>query len=616
MNVLNGYAGKILQVNLNERRITSEDLNSDDARKFIGGSGLGAKILYDETNQKTGPLDPDNILAYFTGPFGKSPIPSSDRHSIVAKSPLTGIWGESDVGGKWGAWLKSIGYDGIVIKGAAESPAYLYVAPDRIELRDAKHLWGRDTYDIEGLLEKELGHKIAVSCIGVAGENLVKFASIMHDGKHGRAAGRCGLGAVMGSKKLKAIVLAKGKMNSNLYRAQALKSEIKQRILKIKESRKDATLYGTSRSITPAEALGDLPIKNWRLGNWSEGAEKISGRRVAETILVGRYACHGCPMGCGRVVKVSEGPFSPVDGAGYEYETGALLGGACLVDSMEAIAKGNELCNRYGLDTITTGAVVAFAMEAFERGVLKEADTAGLRLKWGDPQILLNVINWVARREGIGDILAEGVKRAAEVLGQDSARFALHVKGLELPAHDPRCFNGLGLGYATSNRGACHTDSFAYVYEGRSTDASLGIHEPSDRLGSAGKGKFVATLQHYMALCDSLKICKFAAFGLQASDLHRWLNWVTGWDMDFGEFLKTGERIFNLKRLYNVRCGIRRKDDTLPHRIVTLEREGLHAPEKLPEIENMLEEYYAVRGWDTDGVPRKEKLAELGLRTI
>jgi len=222
----------------------------------------------------------------------------------------------------------------------------------------------------------------------------------------------------------------------------------------------------------------------------------------------------------------------------------------------------------------------------------------------------------VARREGIGDILAEGVKRAAEVLGQDSARFALHVKGLELPAHDPRCFNGLGLGYATSNRGACHTDSFAYVYEGRSTDASLGIHEPSDRLGSAGKGKFVATLQHYMALCDSLKICKFAAFGLQASDLHRWLNWVTGWDMDFGEFLKTGERIFNLKRLYNVRCGIRRKDDTLPHRIVTLEREGLHAPEKLPEIENMLEEYYAVRGWDTDGVPRKEKLAELGLRTI
>ncbi len=612
---MHGYAGKILRVNLSEKSVVKEELKSDDTRKFIGGSGLGAKILYDETNQKTGPLDPDNILAYFTGPFGNSPIPSSDRHSIVAKSPLTGIWGESDVGGKWGAWLKSIGYDGIVIKGTAESPVFLYIGPDLIEIRDAKHLWGRDTYEIEGLLEREVGHKIAVSCIGIGGENLVKFASIMHDGKHGRAAGRCGLGAVMGSKKLKAIVLAKGKEKPNLYQATELKAEIKERILKIKESRRDASLYGTSRSITPAEMLGDLPIKNWQLGSWSEGAEKIAGSKMAETILVGRYACYGCPMGCGRVVKVKEGPFSPVDGAGYEYETGALLGGSCLVDSMEAIAKGNELCNQYGLDTITTGAVVAFAMEAFERGVLTGAETEGLRLEWGNPHVLLELIDRVARRQGIGDILAEGVKRASEEFGHDSARFAIHVKGLELPAHDPRCFNGLGLGYATSNRGACHTDSFAYVYEGRATDASLGIYEPSERLGSAGKGKFVATLQNYMALCDSLKICKFAAFGLQASDFHRWLNWVTGWEMDFEEFLKTGERIFNLKRLYNVRSGIRSEDDKLPQRIVTLKREGLHAPEKLPEIERMLEQYYAVRGWDTDGVPEKEKLAELGLLT-
>jgi aldehyde:ferredoxin oxidoreductase len=614
--MLEGYMGRILRVDLSEKSITEEALNSEHVRKFIGGSGLGAKILYEETTEKTDPLGPGNILAYFTGPFGNNPIPCSGRHSIVAKSPLTGIWGESDVGGKWGAWLKSVGYDGIVIKGNSKSPVFLYVGPDRTEIRDAAHLWGKDTYEIEEILERELGHKIAISCIGIGGEHLVKFASIMHDGKHGRAAGRGGLGTVMGSKKLKAIVLKKGERKPNLYRKEALKAEMKWMIPKIKESRKEATLYGTCRSITPAEALGDLPIKNWQLGSWSESAEKIAGRRMAETILVGRYACYGCPMGCGREVKVTEGPFSPVDGSGYEYETGALLGGSCLIDSMEAIAKGNELCNRYGLDTISMGSVLAFAMEAFERGVLTEFDTKGLKIEWGNPEIMLKLIELIAKREGVGNILAEGVKGASAVFGCGSDRFAIHVKGLELPGHDPRCFNGLGLGYATSNRGACHNDSFAYVYEGRSKDPSLGIFEPSERLGSAGKGKFVATLQNYMALCDALKICKFAVFGLQAADLHRWLNWVTGWDIDFEEFLKTGERIFNLKRLYNVRCGIARKDDTLPQRILTLNREGLHAPEKLPEIDKMLDEYYTARGWDKEGIPQKEKIAELGLMAI
>jgi aldehyde:ferredoxin oxidoreductase len=614
--MMNGYMGKILRINLNERRIATEELTSENARKFIGGSGLGAKMLYEETSGKTGPLAPDNILAYFTGPFGRSPIPSSNRHSIVARSPLTGIWGESDVGGKWGAWLKSLGYDGIVINGTAETPVYLYMAPDTIQIRDAEHLWGKDTYETEEFLEKELGARIAISCIGIAGENLVKFASIMHDGKHGRAAGRCGLGAVMGSKKLKAIVLTKGALRPNLDSAETLRSEIKPNILKIMKSRKDATRFGTARSITPAEALGDLPIKNWQLGRWSEGKEKIAGKRMAETILVGRYACYGCPMGCGRVVKLDTGPFAPVTGAGYEYETAALLGAMCLVDNMNAIAKGNELCNRYGLDTITTGAVVAFAMEAFERKILTESDTMGQRLLWGDSQALLKVIDWVARREGIGNILAEGVKRASEEFGHDSTEFAIHVKGLELPGHDPRCFNGLGLGYATSNRGACHTDSFAYVYEGRATDPSLGIYEASERLGSTGKGKLVASLQNYMALCDSLKICKFAAFSLQAADLHLWLNLITGWGMSFEEFLQIGERIFNLKRLFNIKCGVRRKDDTLPQRIVSLKREDVHAPERLPEIDKMLAEYYAVRGWDAKGVPRKEKLAQIGLMEI
>ena len=614
--MINGYMGKVLRIDLTDRSVGEEPLNADELKFFIGGSGLGAKMLFDETNGSTDPLGPENVLIYLTGPFVHTPVPTSGRHCIVAKSPLTGIWGESDVGGKWGVWLKSLGYDGLVVKGASDLPCYVYIADGKVEIRDAKHLWGKDTYEMEDLLQKELGHEVALSCIGVAGENLVKFASIMHEGKHARAAGRCGLGAVMGSKKLKAIVLKRGGLKLSLHNREELLKDIKRIVPLLKEIKKDSTLYGTSRSITPAEALGDLPIKNWQLGNWSEGAEKINGRKMAETILTGRYSCYGCPIACGRIVKISGGPFSPVDGAGYEYETGAMLGSNCLVEDMEAISRANELCNRYGLDTITAGSVIAFAMEAFEKGILTEADTKGLRVTWGDPGILLKLIGLIARREGVGDILAEGSKRAADILGHNASAFAVHVKNLELPGHDPRCYNGLGLGYATSNRGACHTNSFSYIYMGRTTDTSLNILQTFDRLGHEGVGELVAVLQNFMTLCDSLSICKFTAFGLQAGDFHRWLNWITEWNIDFEEFLRTGERIYNLKRLYNVRCGIDRRDDKLPERIVHLQRDGLHAPEKLPDLNKMLDEYYTARGWDETGIPRKERLSQLGLENM
>jgi len=614
--MVNGYMGKILRIDLTDKSVAEEELKSEELKQFIGGSGLGARILFNETDGNTDPLGPENVLIYLTGPFVHTPVPTSGRHCIVAKSPLTGIWGESDIGGKWGVWLKRSGYDGLVVKGVSEYPVYVYLGDGKREIRDARHLWGKDTFEIEGILQEELGHEIAISCIGIGGENRIKFASIMHDGKHARAAGRCGLGAVMGSKKLKAIVLKGGKLKPSLYNKDELLKDIKRIVPLLKEIKKDSTLYGTSRSITPAEALGDLPIKNWQLGNWSEGAEKINGRKMAETILVGRYSCHGCPIACGRVVKISNGPFSPVDGAGFEYETGALLGSNCLIDDMGAISKANELCNRYGLDTITTGSVVAFAMEAFEKGILTEGDTNGLKVKWGDTEVLLQLIELIAQRKGVGDILAEGSKRASDIIGQNSSAFAIHVKNLELPGHDPRCFNGLGLGYATSNRGACHTNSFAYIYMGRTSDSSLNILEPFDRLSHEGAGKLVAVVQNFMALCDSLHICKFTAFGLQADDLYRWLNWVTGWNISFEEFLKIGERIYNLKRLYNVTCGIDRKDDNLPERILNLEREGLHAPERLPNLNKMLDEYYMMRGWDKNGIPQKERLTDLGLDNI
>jgi len=611
-----GYIGKILRIDLTSRSVAEEGLNPGELRQFIGGSGLGAKILFRETDQNTDPLGPGNVLIYLTGPFVGTPVPTSGRHCIVAKSPLTGIWGEAEAGGKFGVWLKSLGYDGIVVHGASESPVYVYIGEGKTEIRDAGHLWGKDTYEIEGFLEGELGHEIAISCIGIAGENLVKFASIMHEGKHARAAGRCGLGAVMGSKKLKAIVLKRGNLRPQVSHKDELADDLKKVVPRLKEIKKDSTLYGTSRSISPAEALGDLPIKNWQMGEWSEGADKINGRKMAETILVGRFACHQCPVACGRTVKITEGPFAPVDGGGYEYETGAMLGSNCLIDNMEAISRANELCNRYGMDTISAGAAIAWSMEAFEKGILTEKDTHGLPIHWGDTGVLLKLIEWIAKRKGFGDLLAEGSKKAADVIGHNSSSFTIHVKGLELPGHDPRCFNGLGLGYATSNRGACHTNSFAYIYMGRTSDPSLNIPKPFERFGTEGVGKLVAAVQNLMALCDSLNICKFTAFGLQADDLHRWLNWVTGWNIPFEEFLKIGERIYNLKRLYNLKCGIDRKDDTLPERILNLKREGLHAPEGLPDLPKMLDGYYMVRGWDQNGIPRKEKLSKLGLENI
>jgi len=293
-----------------------------------------------------------------------------------------------------------------------------------------------------------------------------------------------------------------------------------------------------------------------------------------------------------------------------------MMGSNCLVDDMEAISKANEICNRYGMDTITTGSVIAFAMEAFERGIVTEADTEGLRSNCGKPEILLKLVGLIARREGVGNILAEGSKRASDTLGHNASAFAIHVKNLELPGHDPRCYNGLGLGYATSNRGACHTNSFAYIYMGRTSDASLNILDPFDRLSHEGAGKLVAVVQNFMALCDSLNVCKFTGFGLKAGDFHRWLNWITGWNVGLEEFLRIGERIYNLKRLYNVKCGMSRKDDTLPERILHLKREGLHAPEKLPDLDKMLDEYYKVRGWDENGIPRRERLSHLGLENI
>ncbi|MDP2971076.1 MAG: aldehyde ferredoxin oxidoreductase N-terminal domain-containing protein, partial [Deltaproteobacteria bacterium] len=372
---LKGYIGKILNLDLTHSRVSIEDLNEDWAKQFIGGSGLGAKYLHEMTDEKTDPLGTENLLIFMTGPFTGTPVPLSGRHAVVSRSPLTGIFGESDVGGTWGAHLKKAGFDGIIITGKSPKPAYLWIDDGKVEIRDASHLWGKDTYDIDPILARETREKAAISTIGQAGENQVLLAAIMTDGRDGRAAGRCGLGAVMGSKNLKAIAVY-GTHKVEVFHPEEVDRLPKEYSAMIIKNAENFRKYGTAGALSTFEAMGTLPLQNWKfVGRWEESAEKINGFTLSETLLTGRYFCDACFLGCGRRVKIDQGPYAGVDGAGPEYETLALLGSNCLIDNLEALCYANELCNRFGLDTISTGGVIAFGMEAFEKGLIDQEDT-------------------------------------------------------------------------------------------------------------------------------------------------------------------------------------------------------------------------------------------------
>lgn len=609
---MKGIWNKIIRVNFTENIISIESLDESIWRKYLGGSGLGAKMLYDEVDPKIDPLGEENKIYFFTGPFCGSSIPTSGRHGAVSKSPLTNGFAESDIGGYWGFELKRAGFDGIILEGKADKPVYVYIDNDDVSIRDAGNLWGKGTIDTDELLKEELGQDIQVMVIGQGGEKLVRYASIMTDGKDSRALGRCGIGAVMGSKNVKAVVV-KGSKDVQFSNPELLKESIKEVALGIREKGTGLNKFGTAGGVIGHESYGNFPLKNWELGRWEEGAQKISGQRMSETILTGKYRCKTCIIGCGRVVKIDEGPYKGVEGGGPEYETLGMLGGMCLVDNLEAIAYGNQLCNQYGIDTISTGASIAFAMEIFEKGIISEEDTDGLELKFGDEEILIQLIKMIGEREGFGKVLGEGVRMAAEIIGGNAVEYAIHVKGLEPPAHDARAYNGLALSYATSNRGACHVAGFTHGYERTNTFPELGYDKPHDRHQVDGKAEFVIKFQNLMGVVDSIKVCKFAiSSGMKIKSLLDWLNYVVGWD-DYTqeELLKAGERIYNVKRLFNVGCGMSRKDDTLPLRHQTFKREGEGLIVNLPPIGRMLSDYYQIRGWDEIGIPTNKKIEEL-----
>ncbi len=613
-----GFQGTMLVIDLGEGKVLTEDLDERFARNYIGGVGFGVRLLYDRLTPRVDPLSPENMLVFASGPLSALGFMGSTGISVVSKSPLTGLIGDSDLRGSFGRNLKSCGYDVLIISGKAKSPVYLELTDGAVEIRDAADLWGKTTAEVQSTLSHVNEKGLSILSIGPAGEHLVKYACISGDVRF--FAGRLGMGAVMGAKNLKAIVMKGGK-ETPIADPQGMKDLIKQVHYEVLHDGSCDTLskYGTWNNIGPSNLKGTLPTKNFQRTTF-EKIDQIDGEAMLNSISAGDRTCPGCPIGCRRVVK-GEQPYRVLpEYGGPQYESVAALGPTVLLGDALAIAKANELCNLYGLDTISTGVTIAFAMECREKGVLTPKDL-GMDLKWGDPEDILQLIRMIAFREGAGDVLADGVRRASEKIGKGSEEWAMHVKGLEIPMHDPRGKKGIALAYATALKGADHESAMHDdVFERENALPELGYVKPMGRKEYQGKPLLVKKTQELWGiLSDALPICKFPMAPprpLTPGRLVSALRLVTGWDVSLEEFLRVGERIFNLGRLFNVREGADRTLDVLPDRFSEALQEGGSAGEMITrkDLERMLDEYYNYRGWTKDGVPKEETLIRLDLK--
>jgi aldehyde:ferredoxin oxidoreductase len=603
--------GKYLEIDLDTFSTKTIQVPEEVQRQYIGGSGMGTYFLRQYTPPSVEPLSAKNTLIFASGPLTGTPVPLSGRSAAVAKSPLTGIFGEATVGGAWGKVLRHTGWDGVILRGRAKNPTALFISEEGVRFIDAAPLWGLDSYETASQIATLYGQEWVVSCIGQAGEKCVPMACIMNDGSNGRPLGRSGLGAVMGSKNLKAVAV-KGNRPVQVAHLEELRESVRQMSATLRRNNSGLTEFGTASGTVGMEASGDMPNRNWKGDRWPEGARLISGMELSRMYLKKAYYCAGCIVGCGRDVAITEGPHAGVVGAGPEYETVGILGSLSQVDDLAALCHANELCNRYGIDTISAGGAIAFAREAFEKGLLK--GLTDLDLSWGNAPSMLELIRMIGEKRGVGELLGKGVRQAAQELGGGSEEFAMHVKGMEMPAHDPRAFPSVGLGYATSNRGACHLAAWSGIFENRMSLPSVGYPQPLPRFTGEGKAKLVYDMQNVMGMFDSLALCKFLIFGgVDVSQIVQWVNLVLDWEMTMEDFLQCGERIFNAKRLFNVACGISRKDDTLPQRILTLPKPEGDTQGFLPPLEMMLEEYYQIRGWDEEGAPTRDTRIRLSL---
>ena len=605
--------GKILRVDLTHRKVTEEPLPKDDAALLLGGCGLATKYLFEELKPGTDPLGPDNKLIFMSGPLTGTLSPSSGKSNAVTKSPLTGLWGQSGTGGKWGRELKRSGFDGIIIEGASDKPVCLIIDNGKVEFRDALGLWGKNVFDTTTTLEQQLGKGFCIACIGTGGENLVKYAAIMNE-RH-RALGRGGFGAVMGSKKLKAVAV-KGEMKIPIFDKDAFETATKTASDFINESLLKITLevYGTAMVLDLVNVKGGLPTRNWQRGVCAY-ADKINAPAINDKILVGRKACYACPIACGRNVDIKTGKYA-IKGEGPEYESIGTFGSMCDISDIEAITYAHILCNDLGLDTVSAGSTIAFAMECYEKGILKKKDTGGKEILFGNADTMVDLVRSIASRQGIGDLLAEGTRRMAAQLGQGSERFAMNVKGMELPAYDCRATKITGLAYVTANRGGDHIT--AYIQGPTFLDIPFLIVEENTiedvTKENPLEAKVVKDMEDALTTFDALGVCKFMGMALMADDLLPVINAATGWDLDVVGFRRAGERIFNLARAFNVREGLRRKDDTLPKRLLEDPLPDGPAAGLTVDLDPLLDAYYEFRGWDIQtGIPTREKLRELQL---
>ncbi|MCD6470290.1 aldehyde ferredoxin oxidoreductase family protein [Candidatus Bathyarchaeota archaeon] len=606
-----GYAGRILRVNLSTGKTSVEPLKEEMAKKYIGGIGLGIRLLIDNSKPGIDPFSPENPLILTTGPLSGTVAPTGGNgHAFVAKSPLTNAVGEAKSHGFFGAELKRAGYDAVIFQGKAEKPVYVWIDDDSIQLMDAKHLWGKSPQETEDIIREELGdYYIRVAAIGPAGEKLSRIACIINDKT--RAAGRCGLGAVMGSKNLKAIAV-RGTKDVNVAKPDEFLEFVRtlHKRMKGPATIKYRTL-GTPQNVLVHNSLGCLPTRNFTNAVF-EGAEKVSGEYLNQHFVEKIIGCSSCAMPCEHIAVVSEGPYKGTM-TRVEYEPLWAFGPHCGIDRLDAVIKAIELCNYYGMDSISTGNIIGFAMDCYEHGILTKEDTGGLDLRFGNAEAMVTLVEMMGKREGLGDILAEGVKRAAEKIGKGAENYANHIKGLEMTGYDIRSLKTAAVGYAVSFRGADHNRHGAYA---------LDISGKTNRFKyEKGRAKLVIDIEDLYTIIDSLMVCKFSRGVYKGFDeLAYYYTIVTGIEMTGEELRRTGERINNLARLYNIREGFTRKDDHLPIKVMTTPvpdetvSKGCHITQE--ELDFMLDDYYENRGWTGDGVPTLEKIKELGLEDL
>ena len=604
-----GYAGRILYVDLSTGKTRVEKLSEDYAKKYIGGIGLGMRLWLDNSKAGIDPLSPDNPLVLALGPISGTMFPTAGNgHAFVAKSPATFGIGEAVAHGTFGAELKRAGYDAVILKGKAEKPVYLWIDDDSVQLLDAAHLIGKSPAETEDAIKDELGdYYIRVAAIGVAGEKLSRIACIINEKT--RAAGRTGLGAVMGSKNLKAIAV-RGTRDIVPAKPDEFMDMVKEFHERMKgpATQKYRTL-GTPENVLVHNALHCMPTRNYNNAHF-ENAEKVSGEALNDKFVAKIIGCSSCAMRCEHEVVVPEGPYKGTM-TRMEYETLWALGPYCGIDKLDAIIKGMELCNYYGMDAISAGVIVAFAMDCYEKGILSKADLDGIDASFGNADALLQILEKMGKREGIGDILAEGVRIAGKKIGKGAEKLAQHIKGLEVTGYDLRCLKTAALGFAVSFRGADHNRHGAYAFD---------VKGKVDRLkAEKGRGKMVRDLEDVYALIDSFIVCKFSrgTYYKELQDMAKLYSLVTGIDMTAEELKKSGERINTIARLINIREGFSRKDDTLPWKVMNepIPDEGpvKGAVVTQEELDLLLDDYYESRGWTLEGVPTVKKLKELAM---